>query len=154
MVCGATAETCDCGQADIGGGLEEDLDDADAGQRLAFDMLDIVHRGGQDALEGRDDAAGHFRWRQAAIIEDDADHRHVDVGKNVGRHVQGRQRPEDQDQEGEHDEGKGRSSATRTIQIMGSSTPDFQGVIVWSSIGLIGSRGTPGSSCIALYTAK
>ena len=39
------------GGADIDVGLEEDLDDADAGHGLAFDMLDVVDGGGQNALD-------------------------------------------------------------------------------------------------------
>ena len=38
-------------------GLEEDLDDADAGIGLGLDVLDVVDGGGERALERRDDAA-------------------------------------------------------------------------------------------------
>ena len=35
---------------DVGGRLEEDLDDRDAGERCRLDVLDVAHRGGQAAL--------------------------------------------------------------------------------------------------------
>ena len=65
--------------------LEEDLDDADAGQRLRLDMLDVVDGGRQRALVGRDDAAGHVVRRQAGIAPDDRNDGNADIGKNVGR---------------------------------------------------------------------
>ena len=36
---------------DVGARLEEDLDDRDAAQRLRLDVLDVVDRGRQRALE-------------------------------------------------------------------------------------------------------
>ena len=65
--------------------LEEDFDDAVAGQRLRFDMLDVVDLRAQRALVIIDDAAGHVVRRQAIIGPHHADDRNADVGENVGR---------------------------------------------------------------------
>ena len=93
--------------ADIGGGLEIDFHHADAGQGLALDMFNIVHRCGHQPFKRRHDAAQHFRRRQAAILENHTDHGNVDAGKNIGRHIHHRHRTGDGDQDGEHDEGEG-----------------------------------------------
>ncbi len=93
------------GGADIDIRLEEDLDDAEAVIGIGDDMLDVVDRRRQRALERRDDAAGHLVRRQAGILPDHADHGDADVGKDVGRRAQRRERSDDQEQQREHDEG-------------------------------------------------
>ena len=93
------------GGADIHIGMEEYLDDADAGQRLAFDMVDVVHRQRKLALIIIDDAARHIVGRQAAIGPGRRDHRNFDVGENVDRRADGRQSAEEDDQDRHHDEG-------------------------------------------------
>ncbi len=65
--------------------LKEDLDDAVAVERLRLDVLDVADLGGQCALVIVDHAAGHVVRQQPVIGPDDADHRNVDVGKDVGR---------------------------------------------------------------------
>ncbi len=90
MDCGATADSLRLGQADIGAGLEENFDDADTGQRLAFDVLDIIDRGAHDAGKGRDHASGNFRSLQAAELEHHAHHRNIDGGEDVDGHVERR----------------------------------------------------------------
>ena len=92
------------GGADIDVRLEEDLDDADAGVGVRHDVLDVVDRRRQRALERRDDAPGHLVRRQAGIVPDHADHGDADVRKDVGRRAQRRQRPDDQEQQRQHDE--------------------------------------------------
>ncbi len=92
------------GGADVDVGLEEDLDDAEAVVGIGLDVLDVVDGGRQRALERRDDAAGHLIRRQPGILPDDADHRNADVGKDIGRRPQRRQRADDQDQQRQHDE--------------------------------------------------
>jgi hypothetical protein len=91
------------GGANIDIGLEEDLDDPDAGIGIGDDVLDVVDGGGQRPLERRDDAPRHLVRRQAGIIPDDPDHRNPDVRKDVRRRAHRRQRPDDQKQQGEHD---------------------------------------------------
>ncbi len=75
-------------RADIDALLEEDLDDAIAAQRLRLDVLDVADLGGQRALVVIDDAARHVVRQQPGVSPDDADHRHVDVRKNIGRRPQ------------------------------------------------------------------
>ncbi len=82
------------GQRDLG--LEINLHHGNADQRLRLNVVDIVDRGGQRAFGQGDDAVGHIHGRQALILPDDADHRNIDVGENVGRGVQNGERPENQ----------------------------------------------------------
>ena len=91
-------------RVDVDGGLEEDLDHAVAGQRLRFKVLDVVDLRGERAFVVVDDAAGHVLRRQAGVSPHDADHRNVDIGKDVGRSPDRRQRAEDQDDDGQDDE--------------------------------------------------
>jgi len=66
-------------------------------------MLDVVHRGRKDAFIGCDDAPRHVVGRHAGVLEGDADHRHADIGENVGGGLHRRNRPEDHDQQRHHD---------------------------------------------------
>jgi len=87
--------------------LEEDLGDADGGVGGRLDVLDIVDGRGERALEQRRHAAGHLLRRQAGVLPDDRDDRDADVGEDIDRRAQRRQRPDDQDREREHDKGVG-----------------------------------------------
>ena len=95
------------GSGDVDRRLEENLDDAEAGDGLGLDVLHIVDRGGQHALVGRDDAACHLVRRQTGVLPYHRDHRNIDVGKDVCRCAQRHQRSDDQDQQGENNEGIG-----------------------------------------------
>ena len=77
------------GAADVHVRLEEDLDDADAVERLRLDVLDVVHRGGHAALAVEDDAVGHLLRREAGVAPDHRDHGNIDVGKDIRRHRAG-----------------------------------------------------------------
>ncbi len=66
--------------------LEENADDGRAIVRLRLDVLDVVDRGGEGALVNRDDALLHLLRRDPVVAPDDADHRDIDVGKDVYRH--------------------------------------------------------------------
>ena len=83
--------TCAVAASMLRARLEEDLDDRDAGERLALDVLDVVDGRGEDALVVGDDALLHLLGREAAVVPDDRDHRDVDVREDVGRHPQDRQ---------------------------------------------------------------
>ena len=85
--------------------LKEDFDDAIAVERLRLDVLDVADLRGQVAFVEVDDAAGHVVGQQPVIGPDDADHRNIDVGKDVGRRAQRRQRAENRNEKGEDDEG-------------------------------------------------
>ncbi len=50
------------------------------------------------------DPLPHLLRRQAVVVPDDADHRNVDFRKDVGRHVQQRERRRQHDQHRHHDE--------------------------------------------------
>jgi hypothetical protein len=84
--------------SDIDAGAEEDFHDADARQRLAFDMIDIVDRRRQLAFVIIDHPAGHVFGRQSAISPDDRDHRHADIGKDIGGRGDPRNRAAENDQ--------------------------------------------------------
>ena len=103
------------GGLDVGGRLEEDLDDRHAGQRLRLDVLDVADRGGQAALGLAGDALAHLLRRQAAVVPDDADHRNVDFRKDVGRHPHQHERRGQHDQHRHHDEGVRARSASGTM---------------------------------------
>ena len=91
--------------ADIDVFLKEDFDDAVAVERLRLDMLDVADLRGQGALVVVDDAPGHIVRQEPVIGPHHADDRNIDVGKDVGRRPQRRQRAEDRNQEGEDDKG-------------------------------------------------
>jgi len=97
------------GGADIDRGMKEDLDDADAGQRLALDMVDIGHRRGKLAFVIIDHPAGHIVGRESAIGPHSRYDGNLDVGKYVGRRLHHRQTAEQDDQNRQHDEGVGAS---------------------------------------------
>ena len=77
-------------------GLEVNLHYGNAHQRLRFNMVDIVDRGGQRAFRQGDDAAGHIRGGEPLILPNDADHRNIDVGEYVDRRIQNGERSDDQ----------------------------------------------------------
>ena len=84
--------------------LEENLDHAVARQRLRLDVLDVGDLGGQVAFVEVDDAAGHIVGQQAVVSPDYADHRNVDVGKDVGGSKQRGADAEKCNYDGKHDE--------------------------------------------------
>ena len=89
---------------DVGARLEEDLDDRDARERLALDVLDVVDGGGERALVVGDDALLHLLGRQARVVPDDRDDRDVDVREDVGRHPEDGDDAQDDDEHRHHDE--------------------------------------------------
>ena len=48
---------------DIGAWLKKDFGDSAAGDRLRFDVLDVIHHRGQEALDDRNDARVHLLRR-------------------------------------------------------------------------------------------
>ena len=93
------------GGLDLGARLEEDLHHRHAGQRLALDVLDVVDGGGQSPLIVVDHPFLHLLGREARVVEDDGDHRDVDVGEDVRRHPHDGEDPEDDDEHRHHYEG-------------------------------------------------
>ncbi len=90
---------------DLGVRLEIDADDRDAVVGLRFDVLDVVDGGGEGPLEDGDHALFHLLGRQALIAPDDADHRNVDVRKDIHRHGDDGRSAKNGDQHGHHYEG-------------------------------------------------
>jgi len=81
------------------GCLKEDLDHANPVQRLRFGMLNVIYRRGQASFRGGDNSLLHLLWRKSGVIPKNADHRNVDVVKNVDRRPQNDDRTQNQDQE-------------------------------------------------------
>ena len=94
---------------DLGSRLKIDLDDADAPQRLRFQVLDIADGGRHGALDHRRNALLHFGGGEAAVAPDHADHRDIDVGKDVHLHAGNREDADHRDQQGHHDKRVGAS---------------------------------------------
>ncbi len=90
---------------DIDALLKEDFDDAVAGQRLRFDMFDVADLCGQRPFIVINDTARHIVGQQAVIGPDDADHRYIDIGKDVSRCSYGGEAAENRDQEGQNHKG-------------------------------------------------
>ena len=65
-------------------------DDAEAGERLRFHVLDVVDRVVMPRSRADGDDFGHFLRRDAGVGPDHADHRDVDFGKYVGGHADDR----------------------------------------------------------------
>jgi hypothetical protein len=83
--------------------VEEDLDDADANQRLRFDVVDVADRGGHAPLGIGHDAVRNLIRRQAAVVPHHRHHRDVDVGKDVRRHRFDAEHAKDQNQQRKDD---------------------------------------------------
>ncbi len=92
---------------DLGARMEEDFDDAEAGKRLRFHVLDIVDGDGEAALGADGDGFGHFLGRDAAIAPDDADHGDIDLREDIGGHAEDGEHAQNHDQHRHDDEGVG-----------------------------------------------
>ncbi len=57
------------GGGNVDGWMKEDLDDAEGRVGVRLQVLDVIDRRRQRALERGDDAPGHLVGRQAAYIE-------------------------------------------------------------------------------------
>ena len=80
------------GRVGIGARLEVDLDEADAGQRARFAVVDVGGQG-EEALEGIGDVGFDLLRRHAVVERGHHHHRHVDLGKQIDRHAERRLRP-------------------------------------------------------------
>jgi hypothetical protein len=84
--------------------VKEDLHDRDSAQRLRFDVLDVVDRRRQAALEAGDDPVRQLVGRHAVVVPDDGDDWNIDVGKDVRRRARDYERTHEKDADREHDE--------------------------------------------------
>ena len=88
-------------------GLEEDADDAEAGEGLGFLVFDVVDGGGEGALAADGDDFGHFLGRDPGVAPDDRNHRNIDIGKDIGGHADDSDAAEHHDEQRHDDEGVG-----------------------------------------------
>src|SRR5439155_22917219 len=103
------------GLFDLGARLKVDANDGDAVERLAFDVLDVVDGGGEEALEVADEAPFHLAGRHARVLPDHRDDRDVHRREDVGRHPE--DRPSSAMAMAMTTKVYGRRSASRTIHI-------------------------------------
>src|ERR1035437_1238218 len=94
---------------DFGVGLEVDAGHGDPAVGLRLDVLDIVNGSGHGPLEDGDHALFHLFGGQAVVGPDDADHRDIDIGKDIDRHRDDGGDAKDGDDDGNHDKGIGPS---------------------------------------------
>ena len=86
MVC-EMAVICAVAASSFAPGWKKTLMTADALERLALDVLDVVDRRGEAALVVGDDALVHLLGGEAAVAPDDRDDRDVDLREDVRRHA-------------------------------------------------------------------
>ena len=130
------------GRVDISLGLQENLDDRNPVERLAFEMLDVVDRRDQHPLEIADHSRLHFVGRDAAVAPNHRDHGDFDLGKDIGRHPHDRHHAENGDQHRHHDKGI-RPPKCETNDPHGGWRPDFPEPKARSAI--IGAQGGSGN---------
>jgi hypothetical protein len=90
---------------DLGVGLEVDADDGSAAVGLGLDVLDVVDGGGHGPLEDGHHAFFHLFGREAAVAPDYADHRDIDIGKDIHRHGKDGRHAKNGDQHRNYDKG-------------------------------------------------
>ena len=122
------------GGGDVGPGVKEDFHDAERRVRVRLDVLDVVHRGGERALERRDDPSRHLVGRQSGVLKGDADDGNIDAWKDIDRHAQRRERAEDEYQKGGNDERVGAGErdpdyGEHSRQSSGAANRDHFGVV-------------------------
>ena len=90
------------GEIDVDVGLEENLFDRDAGQRLALDVADVADARADRVLAVGGDALLHLLRGQAGVLPDDGDDRDVDRRENVLRRGDDRAAAQEQHEECQH----------------------------------------------------
>ena len=79
-------------------GLKVDARNGNAAVSLCLDVFDVIDRGGHGALEDGVNAFFHLVGRNASVVPDHADHRDIDVRKNIHRHGDDGRSAEQRDQ--------------------------------------------------------
>src|SRR5215475_11335961 len=108
-------------QIDVHIGLEEDLGDGDALQRLGRHVADVVDVRADGVLAIGRDALIHLPRRQVRVLPDDRDDGDVDAREDVLRRGEGRADPEEEDGKRHHIEG---------VRIAQRETDDAHGSIL------------------------
>ena len=88
-------------------GIEKNLDDAEPVQGLRFDVLDVVDRRGEPALEAHDEPLGNILGRKSCVPINDCDDRDIDVRENIDGRGIDRQSPQNQNEQRHHHKGVG-----------------------------------------------
>ena len=96
-------DLCVC-RRDVDRRVKEDLHDAEGVIGIRLEVLDVVDRRGQCALERGDDSPRHLVGRQALVLKGDADDRDVDARKDVDRHAHRGERAHEKNEQGRDDE--------------------------------------------------
>ncbi len=94
------------GRVRTGARLEIDLDQADAGQRARFDVVDAAAQR-EEALEGIGDVGFHFFWGHTGIKRGHDHHRNVDRGKQIYGHACHGHHPDHGHDQADHDDEEG-----------------------------------------------
>jgi hypothetical protein len=89
----------------IRAGLEVNLDDTRAADRLRLDVLDIVNRGRHRPLDDCRNPILHLRRRKPAVGPDDTDDRNVDSWEDVRLHRDDRHDAQHGDEHCDHHKG-------------------------------------------------
>ena len=87
----------------VGAGLEEDLDDADAGQRPRLHVIDAAAER-EEALEPAGDVGLDLLGRHAVVEGGDDDLGMLMVGKQIDRHAHHAGQPDDDDDQRDDDD--------------------------------------------------
>ena len=90
----------------IGARLEVDLDQADAGQRARFAVVDIRAQG-KESLKGVGDVGFDLLRRHAVVESRHHHHRHIDLGKQIDRHAGNVDHADQHDHQAQHDDEEG-----------------------------------------------
>ncbi len=90
------------GRFNLGVRLKKQFNDGYAVECCGLNMLNVIDRGGGDALGVSRQAVGHFLRREPAVIPDHADHWNIYVRENVDRRLLNRHDAEDDDQHRGH----------------------------------------------------
>ncbi len=93
------------GHVNFDRGMEINLYDRNAVERLRLDVLDVVDGRGQRALRDGNDALLHLFRRKAGVVPDDADDGDVDVGENINGHFRNGHEADQENQQCSHQEG-------------------------------------------------
>ena len=84
--------------------MKEDFDDADAVERLRFDVFDVIDGGGKHTFVLIDDAVAHVLGRKTGVVPKNADDGNVNVREDVGGRAQNRNGPKNEQKNGSDDE--------------------------------------------------
>ncbi len=92
---------------DVHAGLEVDLGDAHAIDRLRLDVLDVVDGRGEHSLERRIHTTGHLVGRHTGELPGHGNHRNIDFREDIGGRTSSRHQTKDENGQRENNKGIG-----------------------------------------------